>query len=154
MNILSLPDDILIDQIKYQEKEKIATIYLNINNFNCNLKILNHNLDSAASQQIQQYLLNNLQKNKDYLSGCVWSRKYYDYSIISYDSTNQNIIYLILPLNNYHQVIQKVFNLLQQRDFNIDYNKKYYKSFSQDYVNIYKIKKYHFNFETISKSLE
>lgn len=153
MNILSLPDDILIDQIKYQEKQKIATIYLNKNNFNCNLKILNHILDSSTCQQIQQYILSHLQKNKDYLSGCVWSGKYYDYNIISYDSTSQNILYLVLPINNYQQVIQKILSLLQQKDFIIDYNQKYYQSYNLDYFDIYAIKLYYFNFETLVKSL-
>ena len=153
MNILNLPDDILIDQIKYKEQEKIATIYLNINNFNCNLKIQNHSLDSSSCQQIQQYLLGHLQKDKDYLSGCVWSGKYYDYNIISQDSSDQNILYLILPLNNYQQIIQKILSLLEQKDFILDYNQKYHQNFSLDYFDIYTIKKYYFNFETLSKSL-
>lgn len=153
MNILNLPDDILIDQIKYKEQEKIATIYLNINNFNCNLKILNHSLDSSSCQKIQQYLLNNLQKNIEYLSGCVWSGKYYNYNIVSYDSSDQNILYLILPLNNYQQIIEKILSLLCRQDFILDLNQQYSQTYSANYYDIYAKKKYYFNFKSLTKSL-
>ena len=153
MNILNLPDDILIDQIKIQEKKKVATIYLNQNSFNCSLKILNHTLDPSSCQQIQKYILGNLEKNKDFLTGCYWSGKYYNYDSISYDSTNKNILYLILPINNYQHIVQKILSLLQQRNYIFDYNQQYNKNYSSNYFNIYTIKKYYFNFKILSKSL-
>jgi len=153
MNILNLPDDILIDQIKIQEQQKVATIYLNQNNFNCNLKILNHTLDYLTWQQIQQYILNHLQKDKDYLSGCIWTGKYYDYNLTSQGNTNQNILYLILPINNYQYNVQKILGLLKQKNYLFHYSQTYNQSYSSNYFDIYSLKKYHFNFQTISKPL-
>ena len=119
MNILDLPDDILYDSLKITNNKLVAKLVIDQDSYNNKLIIRNYNLSKDCCLILKNNILKNLNRNIDYQTGCIWSGRYFNYEITNYSifDNDNNIIYLVLPTNNYSIIIEKILNILNDQNY-------------------------------------